>query len=88
MEVREVAEKLVNEGLVTREDVERTCAEFRAQLEEEFSASDSYRPNRADWLDGKWSGVGHAEEGARRGTRPGPPRPTRPTAGAGRRRVS
>ena len=62
------AEKLVNEGLVTREDVERTRSQFRAQLEEEFSASDSYRPNRADWLDGKWSSVGHAEEGARRGS--------------------
>ncbi len=42
-------------------------ADFRAYLEEEFAASDAYRPNRADWLDGKWSGIGHAEEGARRG---------------------
>jgi 2-oxoglutarate dehydrogenase E1 component len=42
-------------------------AEFRAQLEEEFAAAESYRPNRADWLDGRWSGIGHAEEGARRG---------------------
>ena len=42
-------------------------ADFRALLEEEFAAGDSYRPNRADWLDGKWSGIGHAEEGARRG---------------------
>jgi 2-oxoglutarate dehydrogenase E1 component len=32
-----------------------------------LAASDAYRPNRADWLDGKWSGIGHAEEGARRG---------------------
>ena len=42
-------------------------ANFRAYLEEEFAASDAYRPNRADWLDGKWSGIGHADEGARRG---------------------
>ena len=42
-------------------------ADFRALLEEEFAAGDAYRPNRADWLDGKWSGIGHAEEGARRG---------------------
>jgi 2-oxoglutarate dehydrogenase E1 component len=42
-------------------------AEFRALLEEEFGAGESYRPNRADWLDGRWSGIGHAEEGARRG---------------------
>ena len=59
--------KLVEEGLLTSSEVERMQAEFRALLEEEFAAGDSYRPNRADWLDGKWSGIGHAEEGARRG---------------------
>ena len=42
-------------------------ADFRNFLEEEFAAGEAYRPNRADWLDGKWSGIGHAEEGARRG---------------------
>jgi len=59
--------KLVAEGLLTAAEVERTHADFRALLEEEFAAGDSYRPNRADWLDGKWSGIGLAEEGARRG---------------------
>jgi 2-oxoglutarate dehydrogenase E1 component len=59
--------KLVEEGLLTSAEVERIHADFRALLEEEFAAGDSYRPNRADWLDGKWSGIGHAEEGARRG---------------------
>jgi len=59
--------KLVAEGLLTAAEVERMHADFRALLEEEFAAGDSYRPNRADWLDGKWSGIGLAEEGARRG---------------------
>jgi 2-oxoglutarate dehydrogenase E1 component len=59
--------KLVEEGLLTSAEVEQMHADFRTRLEEEFAASDSYRPNRADWLDGKWSGIGHAEEGARRG---------------------
>jgi 2-oxoglutarate dehydrogenase E1 component len=59
--------KLIEEGLLTREQVDGMQAAFRATLEEEFAASDSYRPNRADWLDGKWSGIGHADEGARRG---------------------
>ncbi len=59
--------RLVEEGLLTRAEVERMQADFRAYLEEELAASDAYRPNRADWLDGKWSGIGHAEEGARRG---------------------
>jgi 2-oxoglutarate dehydrogenase E1 component len=59
--------RLVEEGLLTRTEVDRLQADFRANLEEELAASDAYRPNRADWLDGKWSGIGHAEEGARRG---------------------
>src|SRR5262245_56035018 len=59
--------KLAEEGLLTSAQVEQLHTDFRALLEEEFTASDSYRPNRADWLDGKWSGIGHAEEGARRG---------------------
>ena len=59
--------KLVEEGLLTAAEVEQMHADFRVLLEEEFAASDSYRPNRADWLDGKWSGIGLAEEGARRG---------------------
>jgi len=61
------AKRLVEEGLFSRAEIDRMQAEFRAHLEEELASSDSYRPNRADWLDGKWSGIGHAEEGARRG---------------------
>ncbi|HYH70926.1 MAG TPA: 2-oxoglutarate dehydrogenase E1 component, partial [Methyloceanibacter sp.] len=61
------ARKLIDEGLLTRDDVDAMKAEFRAYLEEEFGASDTYRPNRADWLDGKWSGIGFADEGDRRG---------------------
>jgi 2-oxoglutarate dehydrogenase E1 component len=59
--------KLTEEGLLTHDEIERMQTDFRALLEEEFAAGDSYRPNRADWLDGRWSGIGHAEEGARRG---------------------
>jgi 2-oxoglutarate dehydrogenase E1 component len=59
--------RLVQEGLLSRAEVDRLQAEFRAYLEEEFAAGEAYRPNRADWLDGKWSGIGHADEGARRG---------------------
>ncbi|HEU4476562.1 MAG TPA: 2-oxoglutarate dehydrogenase E1 component, partial [Methyloceanibacter sp.] len=65
--VQVYANRLVEEGLLTPEDVEKMQASFRAYLEDEFAAGESYRPNRADWLDGKWSGIGHAEEGARRG---------------------
>ena len=59
--------RLIEEGLLTKAQVDRMQSDFRATLDEEFAAGDSYRPNRADWLDGKWSGIGFAEEGARRG---------------------
>ena len=65
--VQVYSQRLVEEGLLTRAEVDQMQANFRAYLEEEFAASDAYRPNRADWLDGKWSGIGHADEGARRG---------------------
>jgi 2-oxoglutarate dehydrogenase E1 component len=61
------ARKLIVEELLTRAEVDAMQAEFRDLLEEEFAAGEGYRPNRADWLDGRWSGIGHAEEGARRG---------------------
>ena len=50
-----------------RQDVEAMQAEFRAHLDEELAAADSYRPNKADWLDGRWSGIGFADDEARRG---------------------
>ncbi|MGD9501374.1 MAG: 2-oxoglutarate dehydrogenase E1 component [Methyloceanibacter sp.] len=59
--------KLIAEGLLTQGEFDSMQAEFRALLETEFAAGEAYRPNRADWLDGRWSGIGHAEEGARRG---------------------
>jgi 2-oxoglutarate dehydrogenase E1 component len=65
--VQVYSQRLIDEGLLTRAEVDRMQADFRAYLEEEMAASDAYRPNRADWLDGKWSGIGHADEGARRG---------------------
>ncbi|MBZ8135018.1 2-oxoglutarate dehydrogenase E1 component [Afifella sp. IM 167] len=49
--------KLVEEGLVSEEQIEERKAEWRAQLDEEFEVGQAYRPNKADWLDGAWSGL-------------------------------
>jgi 2-oxoglutarate dehydrogenase E1 component len=62
------ADRLIKEGLVTADEVERAKKDFRSFLDEEFEASEAYKPNKADWLDGKWSGLGKAGEGPRRGT--------------------
>ena len=60
-------QRLVEEGVVTAQDVDGLKAKFRAYLDEELAASDSYKPNKADWLDGRWSKMGFAEDEARRG---------------------
>ncbi len=61
------SEKLIREGLVSQSDVDAMRDEVRGHIETEFQAGDSYRPNKADWLDGAWSGIGFADDGARRG---------------------
>ncbi|MBW8638594.1 2-oxoglutarate dehydrogenase E1 component [Hoeflea sp. WL0058] len=51
------SKKLIAEGLLTEEELETMRADWRAYLEEEFEAGHSYKPNKADWLDGAWSGM-------------------------------
>jgi 2-oxoglutarate dehydrogenase complex dehydrogenase (E1) component-like enzyme len=36
-------------------------ADWRAHLEGEFDIGQSYKPNKADWLDGQWSGLRTAD---------------------------
>src|SRR5438067_4769316 len=36
--------------------------QWRAKLDEELEASGSYRPNRADWLDGRWAEITPARD--------------------------
>jgi 2-oxoglutarate dehydrogenase E1 component len=63
------ASKLIDEGVVTNEDVERITDEFRETLEAELDVAKAHRPNKADWLDGRWTGLETAPElGDRRGT--------------------
>ncbi len=47
--------KLVEEGVVTAEEVDELKADWRRTLDAEFDAAANYRPNKADWLDGRWS---------------------------------
>src|SRR5262245_33804633 len=61
------SKKLAEEGVVPLEDSQRMQTSFRATLEEEFSGADNFRPNKADWLDGRWAGMGFADDDARRG---------------------
>ena len=64
------ARKLAAEGVVTEAEVEAMKTGWRAKLEGEFEIVQGYKPNKADWLDGKWSGLKAVREDvddARRG---------------------
>ncbi|HBJ92834.1 MAG TPA: 2-oxoglutarate dehydrogenase E1 component, partial [Hyphomonadaceae bacterium] len=61
------ADRLIGEGIVTREEVDQWNADFDKFLDDEFEAGKTYSADRADWLDGKWSGLGLPEGDERRG---------------------
>ena len=56
-------DRLVKDGLIPEGEVEEAKAAFQAHLAEEFEAGRDYRPNKADWLDGKWSHLDRREKG-------------------------
>jgi len=63
------AKRLVADGVLTEGEVEKARTDWRARLDAEFEAGTGYKPNKADWLDGKWAGfkIAGDEEDARRG---------------------
>ncbi len=61
------AKQLEDEGVIEPGEGNYMCEAFQGQLETEFEAAKSYRPNKADWLEGRWADIGLAEGDARRG---------------------
>src|SRR5947209_10687297 len=56
------ARKLEAEGVVSAGEVEKMQAEWRAHLDAELEASQGYKPNNADWLDGRWADIKAARD--------------------------
>ncbi len=61
------ARRLVEEGVLTAEEVEAEVTRFEAFLDAEFEAGKTFEAKKADWLDGQWKGVGLPEDDERRG---------------------
>ena len=64
------SKKLISEGVVTEGEVDKMKADWRSRLEAEHEAGQAYKPNKADWLDGRWAGlkaVASTQDDARRG---------------------
>jgi 2-oxoglutarate dehydrogenase E1 component len=51
------ARRLVQEGSLTETEVDGINKDFLARLEKDFQAASSYKPNKADWLEGRWQGL-------------------------------
>ena len=58
---------LVAAGVVDEAEVAATATRFIADLEAQFEAAKSYRPNKADWLEGAWAGLEEAPDDNWRG---------------------
>ncbi len=56
-------ERLVKDGLIPEGEIEDMKAAFQSHLNEEFEAGKEYKPNKADWLDGRWSHLDRHTQG-------------------------
>jgi 2-oxoglutarate dehydrogenase E1 component len=56
------AKRLIDEGVIDQAWVDQATTEFTARLEEDFAAAESYLPNKADWFEGRWAGLGRPDE--------------------------
>ena len=60
--VKLYADRLIAEGVITAEQFASMEAEFYSYLEDEFDAAKDYEVNKADWFEGKWEGLGLADD--------------------------
>ncbi len=56
------SKKLIAEGTISEAEYDQMRADWRAKLEIEYEAGQAYKPNKADWLDGVWSGLRSADQ--------------------------
>jgi len=56
--VRQVyAQRLAEEGVVDEDHAQELLDSFTGQLDSAHEAARSYKPNKADWLEGAWAGL-------------------------------
>ncbi|MEO0983237.1 MAG: 2-oxoglutarate dehydrogenase E1 component [Pseudomonadota bacterium] len=61
------AKRLIEEGLVTAEEVQGQIKDFEDFLDAKFDEGKGLDVQKAEWLDGVWSGLGLPEDDERRG---------------------
>ncbi|MCO5132180.1 MAG: 2-oxoglutarate dehydrogenase E1 component [Xanthobacteraceae bacterium] len=50
------SKRLIADKVMTEAEIDKAKADWRAKLDIELEAGTGYKPNKADWLDGKWAG--------------------------------
>jgi 2-oxoglutarate dehydrogenase E1 component len=61
------ASRLIAEGVYDEAGANKVIEDRVAHLDDEFAAGTNYLPNKADWLEGSWSGMVAAHGDERRG---------------------
>jgi len=61
------AARLAEGGVLREGEADAIATRFLAELETQFESAKSYRPNKADWLEGAWAGLEQAPNDDRRG---------------------
>jgi 2-oxoglutarate dehydrogenase E1 component len=56
------AKTLEAEGAVTAEAAKKMVDDYTQTLEDAYKGAQAYKPNKADWLEGHWSGLNQAAE--------------------------
>ncbi|HJU77634.1 MAG TPA: 2-oxoglutarate dehydrogenase E1 component [Sphingomicrobium sp.] len=54
--------RLIGEGVVDQAWIDKAATDYVARLEEDFASAVSYLPNKADWFEGRWAGLGRPDE--------------------------
>ena len=61
------AKQLGKEKVIENGEADSIAEAFNKDLDTEFEAAQSFKPNKANWLEGKWSGLATASGDERRG---------------------
>ncbi len=51
------SDKLIADGFITSEESLGLIEDWSKKLEKDLEVAKNYKPNKADWLEGKWSGM-------------------------------
>ncbi len=55
-------QRLIFEGVVDQAWIDATTKEYTDHLEQQFEAAPGYEPDKADWFEGRWAGLGRPDE--------------------------